>query len=140
LNKALFKDKSIAAVRYPRGLLAEGQYHGEWRLFDKGTKKLIITYGRIVGQLSAFDSDLLQLIRIMPLPKETIEIAAKYDDIVFYEEGNERGGIGEAFLLELYRRGWRGEYDVKAYTDFVPCADVHTQLSRLVPPVPPVSI
>jgi 1-deoxy-D-xylulose-5-phosphate synthase len=132
LRKALYEVEGVAAVRYPRGQSISGEYYGEYRLFAKQSSKLIVCYGRIVEPLLAFESDVLQLIRIMPLPEEAIELALLYDDIIFYEEGSERGGIGEALLLELYRRGWRGKYDVKAVTDFVPAAEVQVQLQRII--------
>jgi deoxyxylulose-5-phosphate synthase len=115
-----------------------GQEHGEqmFRLFEKHSDKLIVTYGRLVNEALARDSDVLQLLRIKPLPEDAITTVMKYTDVVFWEEGSERGGIGEALLLELTRRSWQKNretsYDIKAVTDFVPAAEVDVQLRRIV--------
>ncbi|MCL1881637.1 MAG: 1-deoxy-D-xylulose-5-phosphate synthase [Oscillospiraceae bacterium] len=136
LRKALYEVEGPVAVRYPRGQAEPGDYVGEWRLIEQDSSKLILTYGRMFQNLKLkwanSNYDLLQLIKIKPLPDEVFEVALNYKEIVFYEEGGERGGIGEAFLLELIRKGWQGRYDVKAVTDFIPAADINHQLSEIL--------
>ncbi|MCL1831359.1 MAG: 1-deoxy-D-xylulose-5-phosphate synthase [Oscillospiraceae bacterium] len=132
LRKALYEINAPVAVRYPRGAARAGEYTGEWRLFAKQSGRLVVTYGRLTEKALARDCDVIQLVRIVPLPEEAVAAAAEYRDIVFWEEGSERGGIGEALLLALTRRGWRGKYDIKAVTDFIPCADAQTQLRRII--------
>ncbi|MCL1788801.1 MAG: 1-deoxy-D-xylulose-5-phosphate synthase [Oscillospiraceae bacterium] len=136
LKKALYETNGIAAVRYPRGKAVQGDYYGEHRLIKSENKndKLMITYGRIIEKIPR-DCDRLQLVRVKPLPEEAIQIAMAYNDIVFFEEGVERGGIGEAFLLELTRRNWHrrnSRYELKAFTGFVPSGDVETQLRKFI--------
>jgi len=135
LRKALYEFDSPVAVRYPRGSATVGEYSGEFRLTCRNSDKLTVSYGRISERFSekAGDNrDLLRLVRIKPIPEEAVELALTYDDIVFVEEGGERGGIGEALLLELVRRGWRGAYEVRAVTDFVAPASVEVQLERII--------
>jgi 1-deoxy-D-xylulose-5-phosphate synthase len=134
LYKALYEESGPVAVRYPRGEAADGEYCGLWRLFARGSAKhkLIVTYGRMTEKALEADSDVLQLVKIKPLPEMAVKEAANYGEIVFYEEGIEQGGIGQAFLLELVRFGWRGEYEVMAVTGFIPPADVEAQLRGLI--------
>ncbi|MCL1902932.1 MAG: 1-deoxy-D-xylulose-5-phosphate synthase [Oscillospiraceae bacterium] len=134
LRKALYDVDGLVAVRYPRGEAILGEYHGEYRLLSVKSDRLIVTYGRLV-KYAPSDCDILQLVKIKPLPEEAIQIALQYNDIVFYEEGVERGGIGEAFLLELTRRGWHrknSRYDIKAVNGFIPSGSVESQLKSLI--------
>ena len=133
LRRALYEVDGPVAVRYPRGQANNSDLNvcDKFQLTKTGSKRLTVTYGRIAEKLSGLNTDFLRLVQIKPLPPEAISSAMNYSDIIFYEEGSERGGIGEALLLELVRRGWKGEYDVKAVTEFVPCADVETQLRKI---------
>ena len=131
LKKALYEEKRPVAIRYPRGKAAVGDYQGEYCLNANGSDKLVVTYGRLYEKIPR-DFDILRLVKINPIPESAIEAAMNYKDVVFCEEGIECGGIGETLLLELTRRGWRGNYDIKAITGFVPAADVDSQLSDLV--------
>jgi 1-deoxy-D-xylulose-5-phosphate synthase len=134
LHRALYEVKGAAVVRYPRGqaLPAVGKTEktGDFRLFEKNSKKLIITYGRLTHKALSVDSDVLQLVKIKPLPEKAADAAFKYNEIVFCEEGIQRGGIGEAFLFELIRLGWKGDYEIKAAKGFIPAGDVQSQLSE----------
>jgi len=134
LRKALYECDGPVAVRYPRGEAVKSslEIKSDFRLFAKNSKKLIVTYGRMTEKALAQEADVLQLIQIKPIPEQAIRTAKKYKDIVFYEEGIERGGIGEALLFELTKRSWRGKYGIKAVKDFVPSADVQTQLNNII--------
>ena len=139
LRVALYDVCGPVAVRYPRGQMKVGNHvgdviesNGDYRLFGSGKKALNITYGRLACELRLQERDLLQLIKIAPLSQKAVLTAMAYSDILFYEEGSSRGGVGEALLLELVRRGWKGKYDVKGVTGFVPAADAITQLNNLI--------
>jgi 1-deoxy-D-xylulose-5-phosphate synthase len=141
LYKALYEVSGPVAVRYPRGQVNIGESvtesqenTSEWKIFKKNSKKLIVTYGRMVEKALAASCDVLQLVKVQPIPYGAITAMLKYKEIMFYEEGIERGGVGEALLLKLIRRDWRGKYEVKAITDFVPTSDVETQLRGIITP------
>jgi 1-deoxy-D-xylulose-5-phosphate synthase len=127
LTKALYELDGPVAVRYPRGDCTVVQRTTGQCIAD--TNRLSVTYGRLAEKLTG---DVLRLVQIKPIAEESIKAAMKYDEIVFFEEGIQRGGIGEAFLFELVRRGWKGSYDIKAVTGFVPAADVQTQLQGII--------
>jgi 1-deoxy-D-xylulose-5-phosphate synthase len=132
LRKALYENDCPVAVRYPRGEAINGDYTGDWRLFNKNSDKLIVTYGRLVEKALARDCDVLQLVKIKPICEEAILTASDYSEIVFVEEGSERGGIGEMLLLELVRLGWKGDYEVKGVKGFVPANNVEGQLLGII--------
>jgi len=135
LYKALYETDGPAAVRYPRGgcprAVKEARYDGEdYRLFKKGAKKLVVTYGRLTYRINE-KADILSLIKIQPLSDEVIDLIAEYPEVTFYEEGYVRGGIGEAVAARLLAKGYKGVYSHRAYDGFVPLADCDTQLGRL---------
>lgn len=136
--KAFYKCKGIAAVRYPKGdavmgYSADNDY--DLKHCKNNGKALIITYGRI--SLYAFeaaektDADVLQMVKIFPIVEKSVEIAEKYEKIVFFEEGIQSGGIGEKFGMELLKSGWRGKYEIKAvFNKFVSYSDTDKQLAE----------
>ena len=53
---------------------------------------------------------LLKLNKINPLSDELIKKIAAYENIVFFEEVEQNGSIGEHLLLLLSQIGWQGRY------------------------------
>lgn len=137
LKKAIYNCKGVAAVRYPKGSVLQSrseEANSDVYFYDTGGKALIITYGRItVNALEAakkVNADLIQLVRIYPIAEKTVEIAKKYDKIVFFEEGIRSGGIAEKFSSKLNESGWNGKYVINAVSDqFVTYSDTEKQLS-----------
>ncbi len=146
LNKAMYTDTGVVAVRYPRG----GQPNLPQKLQTATTsyaytgktgKILLITYGRLFGEAvkastllgeNGLQADLLRLVQIHPLLDDCVNIALQYDTIVFAEEGVARGGIGEHFLYELYSKGFRGQFALRAIPDaFVAQGTYKNVLKRL---------
>lgn len=141
LHKAIYATDGIACVRYPKG--AEPQipekyasaFNTDKDLYYSGKHSSVlgITYGRISANLAAAadgsSADFLRLITINPLPCEVYEFAMKYDRIVFFEEGSVKGGVGEGFLCELCKRGYRGKSEIVGVNgEFVPAATMEEQL------------
>ena len=137
LHKALYDCKGIAAVRYPKGIAPQldsdrSTYDVKFNRF--GGKALLITYGRIShNALSAaekLNADVLQLVKIYPIPEDAIKIALFYGKIAFFEEGIKSGGIGEKFGFKLIEHGWHGKYRLTAVDgEFVTYRDVEKQLA-----------
>jgi 1-deoxy-D-xylulose-5-phosphate synthase len=127
LRKALYEDSGLVAVRYPRGSASETTLldDEDCRIFKKNSNRLIITYGRLTEKAHETGFDVLQLVKITPIPSDAVNAAMKYGNIEFWEEGIARGSVAEAFLAELVRRGWRrgkSRYRVRAVRDFVPAS------------------
>ena len=137
LRKALYDYKGIAAVRYPKGIAPKGednQADYDIKLTKNGGKALLITYGRIThSALSAaekLNADVLQLVRIYPIPEEAVKTALTYKKIVFFEEGIRSGSIGEKFSFKLLENGWSGKYKLIAVEgEFVKYRETEKQLA-----------
>jgi 1-deoxy-D-xylulose-5-phosphate synthase len=133
LRKALYETTGLVAVRYPRGseqITADSEQVtvDNYCLSKSDGGELSVSYGRIAAEL---DGNLLRLVKIMPIPEGAVDTAMKYSEIVFYEEGISHGGVGEAFLVELNRRGWRGSYTIKAVRGFIPAVNAFDALEFL---------
>jgi 1-deoxy-D-xylulose-5-phosphate synthase len=123
LKKAMFEDKGIAAVRYPRGIAFNPQNdepRADFFIYKSGYEQrtLIITYGRPVRsalKLLKHGADVLRLVRLNPLPAEVFEITKRYENVVFFEEG----ALCVAKSFNCKARG---------VDSFVPIADVERQM------------
>ena len=137
LHKALYSCSGIAAVRYPKGIAPHGdpdRANYDIKFTKNGGKALLITYGRITpSALSAAEqlhADVLQLIKIYPIPDDAVKIASYYTKIAFFEEGTKSGGIGEKFSLKLLEQGWQGKYRLTAVDgEFVKYRETEKQLA-----------
>lgn len=137
LYKALYNYNGIAAVRYPKGIAS----HSETDITDydikflkNGGKALIVTYGRISDNAFSaaknLNADVLQLVKIYPIPDDAVKIAFNYSKIAFFEEGISSGGIGEKFSLKLLEQGWQGKYRLTAVdNEFVTYRETEKQLA-----------
>ncbi|MDP4120957.1 MAG: transketolase C-terminal domain-containing protein, partial [Bacillota bacterium] len=147
LNTAINKCNSVVAVRFPRGGedYKPNDFKPSLQAFDvygnKDAKKLIITYGRLFSQAClakeklaerGIDVCILKLNQIKPIPPMAIEIAEKFENIFFFEEGMQNGGIGEKMSVELSKRKYNGQFVLNAIDDrFIPHAPVDVTLKRL---------
>lgn len=82
-------------------------------------------------KLIADKTDVLQLIKVYPIPDEIMPKLLKYERIFFFEEGIKQGGIGEKLLVKLNEYGYKGFYKVVAVdSEFVRFAEVESQLKQ----------
>lgn len=129
---AIYKDKNVAAVRYPKGSERNipEDYIPSFGTFDiyghQWAGTIIVTYGRIFGEaclavkaLTQYNikSQVLKLNRIKPIDPSAIEILLKANNIFFVEEGIRSGGIGEKLGSILLENGFRGKYEITAVND-----------------------
>ena len=132
LEQALYKDKGIVAVRYPRGceLYRSGtKAYSDFRHVSNKSRKLIFTYGRISAYAYTIHGvDVLQAIKIFPIADEIIDICLDYDEIYAFEEGEREGGIAQKLCTALALAGFKGRFTITAVDGFVRHADVATQL------------
>lgn len=136
------------AVRYPRGnepALPEGMTlsMGTYDLLGESSgRTLVVTYGRIFAAAAQAKTmadaagqngiSVLKLGRIKPVDKATYEIAERFDQILFFEEGIKKGGIGETFISTLSELGYKGKTRITAIDEhFVGHAPVGRLLSML---------
>jgi len=146
LELALYENKGVVAVRYPRGgelYMPEGyEYKKEDYSFfgNRSADILLVTYGRIFSYAAQAADELrnegtevciLKLNKIKPIADEAIGESLKYKTIYFFEEGIQSGGVGEVFGMKLYTSGYKGEFKLIAIDGFVKQAKVADALHKL---------
>ena len=145
LDRAIYHDDGIAAVRYPRGgepPRPEGFRPGAlFTTYGSGEDAVLITYGRLFAHAAqalsvlkdkGIDITVLKLERIRPIPEEAVETAAAFKRVYFFEEGMEHGGVGESFFMALRDQGFTGSYELTGIKDkFVAQATVEQTLEEL---------
>ena len=127
LEKALYKEKGVVALRYPRGSdpeLYESKTPSADYVFYPGSDKLtVISYGRVFQQLwkavSAMEERpaVLKLNKVWPFAEEMLDTLQHVRSIIFFEETEQTGSIGEHLLKALYQRGWRGDLQTVTLPD-----------------------
>ncbi len=145
LDRAVYHDDGIAAVRYPRGgepFRPEGFKPGAlYTTFGSGKSAVLVTYGRLFAYAAqacellkekGIDITVLKLERIRPIPPDAVETAASFKKVYFFEEGMESGGVGEAFFVALRDQGFVGSFELSGIKDkFVVQASVEQSLADL---------
>lgn len=145
LEKAIYDEKNIAAVRYPRGVdlsvFDKSDLNTEYTFTEsKSAKILLISYGRIYNELYKAQSllnadglccDLLKLTKIYPISNEVFEKALGYETIIFFEESMGSGSISEKFGDMLAEMNFNGKYSSVTADYFVKQATVKSCLSQI---------
>lgn len=141
LRQALYHDNGLVAVRYPRGKEPQCSMiePGICCQYADGKDILLITYGRIAA--SVFDvrkkladegisCAVVRMTQIYPIPQEVIKIAARFEKVLFVEEGSEEGGLAEKVALQLMLSDFHGTYRINAIRGFVRHASVQRCLKN----------
>ncbi len=138
-------DEGIVAVRYPRGKEDElsAQYKTQNLSGDfigTGNDIIIVTYGRLWGEVlealellkdKNLEVSALKITKILPIDKNNIEKLMGYKNILFYEEGIEKGGLGESYCSILIQKGYNGNFKLRGIRNFVPQAVMKNSLINL---------
>lgn len=141
LEKAVYRTRGVAAIRYPRGgdpgLFISPAPDADTIRLPGSPTLLAVSYGRIFQELSLAASrletppELLKLNRIWPLSEELLESLCRCPSILFFEEAVASGSISEHLLAALVRRGWRGRYQAVTLPDaFIPQGSANGLLER----------
>jgi len=145
MKQAIFEDKGLAAVRYPRGTepaaFESGYLSTDHVFVSRGSSDiLIITYGRIFDEAlraqemllsEGINCDILKLTKIWPLAEGVSEEISDYKRIVFFEECMDSGSISEKVADILAESGYTGEYSRVASKGYVKQASVKDCLDEL---------
>ena len=122
---ALYKTEGSVAVRYPRGVeppVPDDFVSSDslWvRYGDTDAPFALVTYGRCFSNAAAAQRELnkkgvktfvLKLNQIKPIPNEAVQSVLSCDTVVFFEEGQRFGGIGETFADKLLKYHFKGNY------------------------------
>ncbi|SFB81147.1 1-deoxy-D-xylulose-5-phosphate synthase [Ruminococcus albus] len=110
LKKAVFEEKGIAVVRYPRGKEVSSCGLDTIRttnyLSKNGGNTLLVSYGRLYNNVckaanmlkeKGIICDTLKLVKVFPLADDIADIVRDYDKVLFFEEAYTDGSISEKF-------------------------------------------
>lgn len=147
LHTALYVQKGLSAVRYPRGgeLYRPSDFGEESIDYDiygnPNSEFLIVTYGRLFSyacrakellKQQHIDVCILKLCKIKPVNQVAVFFASRFREVWFFEEGVKNGGIARNFADLIVLRGFHGIYHIKAIGDeFIKQMSVNEALSML---------
>ncbi len=128
LRRCVQAKEGLFAVRYPRGAQTappeDCRFDGDapFTVFGEG-EILLATYGRLFSEAAkaaailrekGIRAAVLKLNRIVPIDEGAIEAAKRCRAVLFFEEGQRHGGIGESFADQLLEAGYRGAWKLFA--------------------------
>ena len=125
LKKAIYDEKGLVAVRYPKGEEIKNfnkEKYENFFVFGKGDVAMA-TYGTLfenVLNAKAFLKNInlniaaIKINKIFPIEKDIINHFKKYKKILFFEEGIKSGGFFEHLILKLLENGFKGGFYIKA--------------------------
>ena len=145
MKKALYTNKYLTAIRYPRGteeVCFNRDYLNTEYLFMRNNKSdtLIITYGRLYNEAykaqnilngEGISCDILKLTKIYPLDRDIVREIKNYKHIVFFEESMGNGSISEKVGCRLAEAGYSGDYSKVTAENYVRQASVRSSLEKL---------
>lgn len=144
LAKAVYNEKGLVAVRYPRG--AEEVSFGmntadsDYTFFrSNNSDTLIISYGRTFNEVykahsllmaDGVECDLLKLTKIFPFADNLADEIMQYKRIVFFEESTGNGSISEKIGSLLMESHYSGDYSRIFTSGFIKQASVKSALGK----------
>lgn len=144
LTKAVYTEKGLVAVRYPRGAenvdFNRSIINTDCTFMRKGSDTVIISYGRLFNEAykaellleeSGMSCDLLKLTKIFPIQEKLTQEIMSYKHIFFFEEAMANGGISEKIGCMLMENGYHGEYGRVGIDGFVKQASVGSALGNV---------
>ncbi len=147
LRVAVYEEKGVCAVRYPRGksLYRPKEYVFNCKAYglygSTNAPVVLVTYGKLFSftakakerlEQAGIPCFVVKLNRIKPIDPEVYELCCKAKSLYIFEEGIEQGGIGEHFLTQLIQRGYRGKAFLRGVKDqFVRHATMNESLHEL---------
>ena len=145
MNEAIYREKGLAAVRYPRGSEKNDSscnyVTNDHILIGRGeSDTLIITYGRIFSEALKAQSilcgygincDLLKLTKIYPLCSDIIDEIKDYRRVIFFEESMSSGSISEKIGTLLAESSFAGEYSRVTADGFIKQASIAECLDEM---------
>ena len=132
LTHRIEKGQGLCAIRYPRGKeLYKPAYFQSTTdptsVFGKQDAEVcLVTFGRVFSfaaeckeqlEKEGIETKLIKLNRIIPIDPAAVKEACPCRHVFFFEEGIQRGGIGEHFSYLLEEQGFEGNFHLRAIED-----------------------
>ncbi|MGI6249386.1 MAG: 1-deoxy-D-xylulose-5-phosphate synthase [Acutalibacteraceae bacterium] len=146
MNKALYHEKGVVAVRYPRGeeSVFPEDFTPSLGSFDvyssEGAQIALITYGRIFAyacqakkalEEKGIPVKIIKINRVKPIDGNILDALTGVQKAFFFEEGIRTGGIGEKLGSMLLEKCLNLKYKLVAVADcFVEQGSVAEQLAE----------
>ena len=142
LETAIYKEKGLVAVRYPKGSEIKEIYEEDKKSFvsvDRG-EIVLVSYGVLFEEIlvakkklavKGIDICCIRIKKIFPIDQELIEKLKQFKEIFFFEEGIKNGGIGEHLFLRLFENGFDGKFNLKAIDGYIKHMSVKEALQEL---------
>lgn len=119
LERAVYRETGVVAVRYPRGSQPDGlpepdERDSDFRCFLGSSKMAVLSYGRVFASLwkavqSMSEPPMVyQCRRIYPISEELLKNLISFQKILFFEEAEAVGSISEHLQTVLRQKGWQG--------------------------------
>lgn len=135
LNAAIYENKGVVAIRYSKG--RQSDFLKNSKTFDKvfannfsilgNSKVVLISYGNLTEQLILarnkllkcynFEVALVKINKINPIDDKLLNNLNLFDEIFFFEEGIEKGGIGHNLILKMVGNKFAGKLFLSAISD-----------------------
>lgn len=144
LRKAIYDDKGIVGVRYPRGSYKADDYNittlRDYTYIDNNSDILIISYGRLMENVykaqeslihNGIKADILKLVKIFPVEDDILTIIRRYKYVFVFEEVFKEGSIGQKLSCNSYMNGFTGKMFCRAINGFVKQASVDRAMIKL---------
>ena len=133
LNVAVNERDGVCAIRYPRSVEPQNtgnKYNGNPYYIKKSeSSKIIVTYGNLFNYADKTDYSVCKL-NELKIDDTLICELNKYDEIYFFEEGIETGGIGQILASKLLEAGYKGKYRLTSINEFVSHNDIDALLNK----------
>lgn len=126
------KGQGLCAIRYPRGKeLYKPAYFQSTTdptsvYGNQDAAVCLVTFGRVFSfaaeckerlEKEGIETKLIKLNRIIPIDPAAVKEACPCRHVFFFEEGIQRGGIGEHFSYLLEEQGFEGDFHLRAIED-----------------------
>ena len=122
-EKLCYETENVGVIRYPRGSEVGGplpfkETAENFEMICGDPETLLISYGREIGEvIAATDGmetkpSILKINKIIPLSDSIIQIAAKFKNVLIFEEGYVYGGVGTTICQKLSEIGFKGNISV----------------------------
>lgn len=133
LNVAINERDGVCAIRYPRLVEpknAENHYNGNhYYIKNVTSSKIIVTYGNLFNLADKTDYAVCKL-NELKIDDKLISELNKFDEIYFFEEGIETGGIGQILASKMLKAGYKGKYNLTAINEFVSHNEIDALLKK----------
>lgn len=123
----------VQAIRYPRDSeksISEKfvKQYEDYDFFEGTEDCLIVVYGRLFVEATfaaeETGASVLKIGKIFPIEHELIDIAKKFENVIFFEESVECGSIAEHFGNLLFKNDFNKNYKIRCVSGFVPHMNV----------------